>query len=106
MVQWLASWFCNPGVPGSIPCSSSLSDGTLNRGPTTIFQDKRLTRTYCDEAGDYVVPNVLSPRDLVFKPDLPHINWTIISRSNWLMPDFHHNKSKISSFFPNKNKCN
>ena len=22
-----------------------------------------------DEAGDYVVPNVLSPRDLVFRPD-------------------------------------
>ena len=25
--------------------------------------------TDCDEAGDYVVPNVLSPRDLVFRPD-------------------------------------
>ena len=23
----------------------------------------------CDEAGDYVVPNVLSPRDLVSRPD-------------------------------------
>ena len=31
--------------------------------------DGRPTRTDCDEAGDYVVPNVLSPRDLVFKPD-------------------------------------
>ena len=31
--------------------------------------DKLLTRTYCDEAGDYAVPNVLSPRDLVFRPD-------------------------------------
>ena len=30
----------------------------------TIFQDKLLTRTDCEEAGDYVVPNVLSPRDL------------------------------------------
>ena len=28
----------------------------------------RLTRTDCDEAGDYVVPNVLSPRDLVSRP--------------------------------------
>ena len=37
----------------------------LNRGPMTIYQDKLLTRTACDEAGDYVVPNVLSPRDLV-----------------------------------------
>ena len=29
----------------------------------------RSTWTDCDEAGDYVVPNVLSPRDLVFRPD-------------------------------------
>ena len=26
-------------------------------------------RTDCDEAGDYIVPNVLSPRDLVSRPD-------------------------------------
>ena len=38
----------------------------------TIFQDKLLTRTDCDEAGDYVVPNVLSPSDLVFRPDIGH----------------------------------
>ena len=25
-----------------------------------------------DETGDYVVPNVLSPRDLVFRPDIGH----------------------------------
>ena len=31
--------------------------------------DGRPTRTDCDEAGDYVVPNVFSPRDLVFRPD-------------------------------------
>ena len=31
--------------------------------------DGRLTRTNCDEVGDYVVPNVLSPRDLVPRPD-------------------------------------
>ena len=31
--------------------------------------DERLTRTNCDEAGDYVVPNVLSPSDLVFNSD-------------------------------------
>ena len=29
----------------------------------------RPTWTDCDEAGDYVVPNVLSPRDLFFIPD-------------------------------------
>ena len=31
--------------------------------------DGRPTWTDCDVAGDYVVPNVSSPRDLVFKPD-------------------------------------
>ena len=31
--------------------------------------DGRPTWTDCDEAGDYDVPNVLSPRDLVFRPD-------------------------------------
>ena len=29
----------------------------------------RLAWTDCDEARDYVVPYVLSPRDLVFRPD-------------------------------------
>ena len=31
--------------------------------------DGRKTWTDCAEAGDYVVPNLLSPRDLVFRPD-------------------------------------
>ena len=31
--------------------------------------DGRLIWTNCDEAGDYVVPNVFSPRDLVSRPD-------------------------------------
>ena len=31
--------------------------------------DVRLTWTDWDEVGDYIVPNVLSPRDLVSKPD-------------------------------------
>ena len=37
----------------------------------TVFQKKKklLTRTYCDEAGYFAVPNVLSPRDLVLRPD-------------------------------------
>ena len=50
--------------------------------------DGRPTWTDCKEAGDYVVPNVLSPRDLVFKPDnmdetVPHTksgNFSIKSR--------------------------
>ena len=60
------------GVVCSIPGFSSLSDETLNRGPHEIFHDKMLTRTDCDEAEDYVVPNVLNPRDLVFRPDIGH----------------------------------
>ena len=32
--------------------------------------DGQPTWTDCDEAGDYVVPNVLSPRDLVSRPDI------------------------------------
>ena len=32
--------------------------------------DGRPTWTDCDEAGDSVVPNVLSPRDLVSRPDI------------------------------------
>ena len=45
------------------------------------------TWTNCDEAGDYVVPNVLSPRDLVFRPDnmdetVPHTLWKILFLSH------------------------
>ena len=48
--------------------------------------DGRPTWTDCDEAGDYVVPNVLSPRDLVFRPDnmdetVPHTKIDIRWRS-------------------------
>ena len=39
--------------------------------------DSRLTWTDCDEAGDYVVPNVLSGRDLVSRPD--NMDKTVIS---------------------------
>ena len=31
--------------------------------------DVRMTWTDCDEAGDYVVPNVLSSRDIGSRPD-------------------------------------
>ena len=49
--------------------------------------DGRPTWTDCDEAGDYVVPNVLSPRDLVLRPDnidetVPHTNTFHISLTN------------------------
>ena len=70
VAQWFSYSPSKPGVVGSVPGFSSLSDETLNRGPMTIFKDKRLTMIDCDEAEDYVVPNVLSPRDLVLRPDI------------------------------------
>ena len=42
--------------------------------------DGRLIRTNCDKAGDYVVPNVLSPRDLVSRPD--NMDETLLSSSS------------------------
>ena len=57
---------------GAIPGFSSRSDETLNRGLMIIFQDKLLTRANCDEARDYVAHNVLSPSDLVFRPEVGH----------------------------------
>ena len=41
--------------------------------------DGRLILTDCDFAGDYVVPNVLSPRDLVSRPD--KMDETVLSSS-------------------------
>ena len=40
----------------------------------------QLTQTNCDEAGDYVVPNVLCPRDLVSRPD--NMDETVLSSSD------------------------
>ena len=50
--------------------------------------DGQPTWTDCDEAGDYVVPNVLSPRDLVFRPNnmdetVPHTERIIASIINY-----------------------
>ena len=42
--------------------------------------DGRLIRTYCEEAGDYVVPNVLSPRDLDSRPE--SMDETLLSSSS------------------------
>ena len=46
--------------------------------------------TDCDEAGDYVVPDVLSPRDLGSRPDnmdeaVPHTGGLIESKSDCLI---------------------
>ena len=64
--------------------------------------DGRPTWTDCDEAGDYVVPNVLSPRDLVFRPDnmnetVPHIFW--IDRSGHYSADPDQTAPTRSSLF-------
>ena len=48
--------------------------------------DGQRTWTDCDEAGDYVVPNVLSPRDLVFRPD--NMDETVTHKIN-LRPNTH-----------------
>ena len=60
--------------------------------------DGRPTWTDCDEAGDYVVPNVLSPRDLVFRPDnmdetVPH---TVVKIST--LEKIEYNSNKLASF--------
>ena len=78
------------GVPGSNPGQCTFRCGLeqvtltlLSTGCTQEAVDGRPTWTDCDEAGDYVVPNVLSPRDLVFRPDnmdetVPHTTSPVV----------------------------
>ena len=40
--------------------------GDFNQDPMIIGKDKRKIRAHCD-AGDYTVPNVLSPRDPTYR---------------------------------------
>ena len=47
--------------------------------------DGRPIWTDCDVAGDYVVPNVLSPRDLVSRPDI--MDETVPHTSNNAEPE-------------------
>ena len=54
--------------------------------------DSRPTWTDCDEGGGYVVPNVLSPRDLVSRPDImdetvPHIYKGLVTLANGYVPE-------------------
>ena len=54
--------------------------------------DGRPTWTDCDKAGDYVVPNVLSPMDLVSRPDkmdktVPHTAVKVYLQLHWI---YHH----------------
>ena len=48
--------------------------------------DVRLTWTDCDEARDYVVPKVLSPRDLVSRPD--NMDETVLHTTNTIQTTF------------------
>ena len=66
----------------------------------------RPTWTDCNEAGDYVVPTVLSPRDLVSRPDhidetVPHTQYTA-SNCTGVSPQksHHYTVSGITSFTP------
>ena len=72
--------------------------------------DRRPTWTDCDEAGDYVVPNVLSPRDLVFRPD--NMDETVPHEADKTLTDggfsYQHYYSRFDQpkNYPAKNKKN
>ena len=71
MAQWIGHRISDQGVPGSIPRRCTFRCG-LEQVTFTLCLvlvkpgsgGQRPTWTDCDEAGDCVVPNVLSPRDL------------------------------------------
>ena len=66
-----------PGVPGSRPGRVVIRCGLVQVTFTpclVLVKPVRLTRTDCDSARDYVVPYVLSPRNLVSIPNLT--TWT------------------------------
>ena len=76
VAQWLGRRISDQGVPVSNPGRCTFRCGLeqvtftlLSTGWTQEAVDRWPTWTDCDKAGDYVVPNVLSPRDLVFRPD-------------------------------------
>ena len=69
MAQWMGCRISDLGVPGSIPRRCTFRCG-LEQVTFTLSVDRRPIWTDCDKAGDYVVPNVLSPRDLVSRPDM------------------------------------
>ena len=57
--------------------------------------DVRPTWTDCDEAGDYVVPNVLSPRGLVSRPD--NMDETVLHKmAIWLYNSTNHHCQEIN----------
>ena len=74
--------------------------------------DLRLTWTDCDEAGDYVVPNVLSPRDQVSRPDnidetVLHMKMFNVGGNNHVfqLPPFNSHAQKADFFINASTKC-
>ena len=57
--------------------------------------DVRPTWTDCDEARDYVVPNVLSPRDLVSRPDNMDERTCFLESSNGIMLSREHKQKNV-----------
>ena len=60
------------GVPGSRPGRGTVCCGLEQVTFThclVLVKSRKPWTDDSDEAGDYVVPNVLSPRDLVSRPD-------------------------------------
>ena len=88
MAQWLGHRISDQRVHGSNPGQCTFRCGLeqvtftlLSTGKTQDVVDGRTTWTDCDEAGDNVVPNVLSSRDLVFRPD--NMNETVPHTHVW-----------------------
>ena len=73
-------WFESRPVCLSLWPSASHIYPLLNTGLTQVEVDRRPIWTDCDKAGDYVVPNLLSPRDLVSRPD--HMDETVPHMKN------------------------
>ena len=116
MAQWLGRWISDQGVPGSNPSRCTFRCGLgqvtltlLSTGLTQKAVDGQPTWTDCDEAGDYVVPNVLSPRDLVFRPDnmdetVPHIWGGIFQKVCFTALLKHRRKTKLyTTMYQNEN---
>ena len=70
----------------------------------------RPTWTDCDEAGDYVVPNVLSPRDLVSRPDnmdetVPHMTFIVDDFGKCVIRRKWKNSTRLGSSYPPLTGC-
>ena len=72
MAQWLGRRISDQAVPGSnpgrciFPCGLEQVIFTLlSTGSTQEAVDGQPTWIDCEEAGDYVVPNVLSPTKII-----------------------------------------